>query len=66
MEIDICPRWIPAKFRVSERGEPHLGMVFSPLLIVALLPVAIHIPHFCLVRKVFGIGRVARRACFHA
>jgi hypothetical protein len=55
MEIDICPRWVLAKLRVSEQNRQHVALLISALLTLAFLPLAIHIPHFCLMRKVLGI-----------
>jgi Protein of unknown function (DUF2752) len=55
MEIDICPRWVLAKLRISEQSQHHVALLISTLLTLALLPLAIHIPHFCLMQKVLGI-----------
>jgi hypothetical protein len=55
MEIDICPRWVLAKLRIPAQSQYHVALLISPLLALALLPLAIHIPHFCLMRRVLGI-----------
>jgi hypothetical protein len=55
MEIDFCPRWVLAKLRISGPSQHHVALLVSTLLTLALLPFAIHIPHFCLMQKVFGI-----------
>ena len=55
MEIDICPRWILARLRIPEHSQHHIALLLSALLTLALLPLAIHIPHFCLMQKVLGI-----------
>jgi hypothetical protein len=55
MEIDICPRWILARLRIPEEGQHHVALLVSALLTLALLPLVIHIPHFCLMQKVLGI-----------
>lgn len=55
MEIDICPRWVLAKLRVPTQCQYHVALLVSTLLALALLPLAIHVPHFCLMRKVLGI-----------
>jgi len=55
MEIDICPRWILRKLRISEPSLRHVALLVSTLLTLALLPLAIHVPHFCLARKILGI-----------
>jgi hypothetical protein len=55
MEIDICPRWVLAKLRIPEPSRHHVAMLVSTFLAVALLPLAIRIPHFCLMQGVLGI-----------
>ena len=55
MEIDICPRWVLSKFGISEPTQHHVALLVSTLLTLTLLPLAIHIPHFCLMQKVLGI-----------
>jgi hypothetical protein len=55
MEIDICPRWVLARLRISESSQHHVALLVSTLLTLALLPLAIRIPHFCLMQKVLGI-----------
>jgi Protein of unknown function (DUF2752) len=55
MEIDICPRWVLGWLRIPEQSQHHVALLASTWLALALLPVAIHIPHFCLMQKVLGI-----------
>lgn len=55
MEIDFCPRWVLAKLGISESRQHHVALLGSTLLTLALLPLAIRIPHFCLMQKVLGI-----------
>ena len=55
MEIDFCPRWVLAKLGISESSQHHVALLVSTLLTLALLPLAIRIPHFCLMQKVLGI-----------
>ena len=55
MEIDIRPRWILARLRIPEHSQHHIALLVSALLTLVLLPIAIHIPHFCLMQKVLGI-----------
>jgi hypothetical protein len=55
MEINICPRWILAKLRIPERSQQHAAIFISTLLVLLLVPVLPHVPHFCLMKKVLGI-----------
>jgi Protein of unknown function (DUF2752) len=55
MEIDIFPRWILARLHISGQSQQHVALLASALFILVLLPLAIHIPHFCLMQKVLGI-----------
>jgi len=55
MEIDFCPRWILAKLHVPERSQHHLAILISTLVVLMLVPVIPHVPHFCLMKKVLGI-----------
>jgi Protein of unknown function (DUF2752) len=55
MEIDICPRWLLVKLRIPEGNQHHIALFLSTLVALALLPLLIHIPHFCLMQKVFGV-----------
>jgi hypothetical protein len=55
MEIDICPRWILRKFNVPELKLDHVSILVSTLLALLLVPIVPHVPHFCLMQKVFGI-----------
>lgn len=55
MEINICPRWILAKLRIPEQSQQHAAIFISTLLVLLLVPVIPHMPHFCLMKKVLGI-----------
>ena len=55
MEIDICPRWVLVKLGISEQHQHHVALFASALLALPLFLLAIHIPHFCLMRAVLGI-----------
>lgn len=55
MEINFCPRWVLTWLRVPERSQHHLAILISTLLILLLVPTIPHIPHFCLMKKIFGI-----------
>jgi hypothetical protein len=55
MEIDICPRWVLARLRIPQQSQHHVALLVSTLLTLALLPLMVHIPHFCLMQKVLGI-----------
>jgi hypothetical protein len=55
MEIDFCPRWILTKLRVSERSQYHLAILISTLVVLLLVPIIPHVPHFCLMKKLSGI-----------
>jgi Protein of unknown function (DUF2752) len=55
MEINICPRWVFVKFRIPEQNRHHAAMFISTLLVLLLVPVIPHVPHFCLMKKVLGI-----------
>ena len=55
MEIDFCPRWILTKLRVSERSQYHLAILISTLVVLLLVPIIPHVPHFCLMKKLLGI-----------
>lgn len=55
MEIDICPRWVLAKLRIPPQHQYHVALLVSTLLALAFFPLAIHVPHFCLMRKVLQI-----------
>jgi hypothetical protein len=55
MEIDICPRWVLARLGIPARCQRHVALLVSALLVVGLLPLAIYVPHFCIMRKVLGI-----------
>ena len=55
MEIDFCPRWILAKLHVPERSQHHLAILISTLVVLLLVPIIPHVPHFCLMKKILGI-----------
>jgi hypothetical protein len=55
MEINICPRWILAKLRIPEQSQQHAAIFISTLLVLLLVPVIPHVPHFCLMKKALGI-----------
>lgn len=55
MEIDFCPRWILARLHVPERSQHHLAILISTVLVLLLVPIIPHMPHFCLMKKVLGI-----------
>src|SRR4051812_14474615 len=55
MEINFCPRWILAKLHVPEQSQNHFAILISTLLILLFVPIIPHVPHFCLMKKVFGI-----------
>jgi hypothetical protein len=55
MEIDICPRWILAKLRIPGQNQHHFALFVSALLVVLSIPVAVRIPHICLLRSLVGI-----------
>ena len=55
MEIDFCPRWILAKLHVPERSQHHLAILISTVAALMLVPIIPHVPHFCLMKKIFGI-----------
>jgi len=55
MEIDFCPRWILAKLHVPERNQHHLAILVSTALVLLLVPIIPHVPHFCLMKKLLGI-----------
>jgi hypothetical protein len=55
MEIDFCPRWILTKLCVPERSQHHLAILISTVLVLLLVPIIPHVPHFCLMKKLLGI-----------
>jgi hypothetical protein len=56
MEIDFCPRWILTKLHVPERSQHHLAIFISTLVVLLLVPIVPHVPHFCLLKKILGIA----------
>ena len=55
MEIDVCPRWVLAKLHIPEQNRQHAAILISTLLALLLVPIIPHVPHFCVMKKVFGI-----------
>lgn len=55
MEIDFCPHWILTKLRVPERSQHHFAILISTLVVLLLVPIVPHVPHFCLMKKLLGI-----------
>src|ERR1700756_3800098 len=55
MEIDICPRWLLGWLRVPQQKQHHVALLVSTLLTLGLIPLVIHIPHFCLMQRVLNI-----------
>ncbi len=55
MEINIFPKWFLGKLNIAEERQPHLALLFSALSIPLLLPLVVHLPHFCLFRFLFGM-----------
>jgi hypothetical protein len=55
MEIDFCPHWVLTKLRVPERSQHHFAILISTLVVLLLVPIVPHVPHFCLLKKLLGI-----------
>ena len=55
MEINVLPRWLLAKLRISSGAQPHWALFLSSLLALFAPFLLIHIPHICLFRKLLGI-----------
>ncbi len=55
MEINLCPRWLLSQLRVPDRYQLHLGLFFSSILILLLLPLVQYVPHICLMRELVGV-----------
>jgi hypothetical protein len=55
MEIDICPRWLVVKLGVPRDVQRDAALLSSGLVALLIAPVLIHVPHVCLMRKLFGI-----------
>lgn len=55
MEINLCPRWLLVKSGLNAEAQRHLGMLLSTLLVIALVPLAIRVPHVCVFRYLLGI-----------
>jgi hypothetical protein len=62
MEIDICPRWVLARLGIPQQSQHHVALLVSTLLALALLPLAIRIPHFCLMQRVLGTFDIVSQA----
>jgi len=59
MEIFLCPEWLfgwmEQRSFADQRERVHLGYFLSNLLVLALLPLAHLVPHFCIFRSLTGI-----------
>lgn len=55
MEIDICPRWLLNRFGVPPQARVHAAILFSTVLVLGAIPIAVSIPHLCLFRVLLGI-----------
>jgi hypothetical protein len=59
MEIYLYPEWLftwmVRQGIADKQARVHLGYFFSNLLLVALLPLAHFVPHFCVFRSITGI-----------
>lgn len=55
MEIDVCPRWVLARLHVPEQSRHHAALLISTVLVLLLVPIIPHVPHFCLMQKVLGM-----------
>jgi hypothetical protein len=55
MEINFCPRWILAKLHIPERSWDHVAILLSTLVVLFVVPIIPHVPHFCLMKKLLGI-----------
>jgi len=55
MEIDFCPRWILAKLHIPESCRHHVAILLSTLVVLFIVPIIPHVPHFCLMKKLLGI-----------
>jgi hypothetical protein len=55
MEINLFPNWLLAKLKIAEERWRHFALSLSAVLILLLVPIAVRLPHFCLVRFLFGI-----------
>ena len=55
MEINICPRWVLTKSSLPVEVHRHLGMLVSSVVVLALPPFLLAVPHFCLFRLLLGV-----------
>ncbi|HLJ79532.1 MAG TPA: DUF2752 domain-containing protein [Acidobacteriaceae bacterium] len=55
MEIDIIPRRFVAMLPLSDEAASHLTTFLSNLLALLGAPLLIHIPHFCVMQRLFHI-----------
>lgn len=55
MEIDVCPRWLLCRLGVPAAAQRHVALLLSGLVALTFAPVLIHLPHFCLMRRFFGV-----------
>jgi hypothetical protein len=56
MEIDFCPRWVLTKFGVPLEHQHHIALLVSAALSLVLVPLLVHVPHYCLTREILGIS----------
>jgi hypothetical protein len=54
MEINFCPRWLPAKLGLPPDKQIHFALLFSSLMAMAMVPVLVRVPHVCLVQVLLG------------
>ena len=55
MEFNFCPAWLLRRLQVPERLHAHVGVLLSSLLALTISPLLIHVPHFCLAQRLFGV-----------
>ena len=55
MEINICPQWVLARFGLRASDQRHVGIFLSTLCALLAAPLLIHLPHFCIMQKVFHL-----------
>src|SRR3954462_15329806 len=59
MEIYLCQEWLFGWMKrrgfADERARVHIGYFLSNLMVLALLPLAHLVPHFCVFRSLTGL-----------
>ena len=55
MEINIVTKWVLERLNIEENYQHHWALLLSALLIPLLVPLAVYVPHFCLLRFLFGM-----------